>query len=242
MTQTFDLHSSANFSIFLKRFSTIEKSLLMELTSDGKLIGKTHTPDKAVVKISSINLKEIFENQNAEPTKIGIFSVENITSTFKYIGDKGAKVQIISENVSDENTATELKINNKTLRFTFPGASPSLFKYIDAELATKLVDTKDAIQNFRLDKEMLSKLSSLCGIDSDKELLTFKGSNGKITVSGKTFEQELEIEGTKDFKISVYKNHFGFIDKEDSEFFILSSKLIIKSLESETFIVIGKVE
>jgi hypothetical protein len=60
---------------------------------------------------------------------------------------------------------------------------------------------------------------------------------------GKSFEMSLPgVTADVDGGISFYKAHFHFIDKEDSEVYVLDNKVIFKSLESDSSIVIGKVE
>ena len=241
--QTLKLHSNGNFSGYLKRFSSVEKSLLLEI-KDGKFIAKTHTPDKAVVKMSSTALSEIFDiKQNPTNVKIGLFAVDNFVQTFKHLGETEVKFDIESEKVSDEETAVELKIYNKSLKFTFPGASPSLFKYIDSSLAKKITDTAGANYSFRVEKDILTKISSLCSIDSENDTLSITSKEGSVFFIGKSFELEIEgVTTTEDASISFYKSHFGFVDKEDSEIYVLDSKVIFKSLESDTQIVIGRVD
>jgi hypothetical protein len=242
--QTFKLHSTGNFSSYLKRFSIIEKSLLLEI-ADGKFTAKTHTPDKAVVKISSTALTEIFDSvENAERVKIGMYAVDNFIQTFKHLGESDVKFEVTSEKVGGEETATQIKIYNKSLKFNFPGASPSLFKYIDKDLASKIADTSSALYSFRVDKDTLSKISSLCSIDSENDTLKIHStSTGEIFFSGKAFELNLPgVSVEEEASISFYKSHYGFVDKEDTEVFILDTKVIFKSLESDTVIVIGKVE
>ena len=243
LKQTLKLHSNGNFSAYLKRFSAIEKNLLLEI-NDGKFIAKTHTPDKAVVKMSSTALTEIFDVKNA-PTnvKIGMWAVDNFVQTFKHLGETDVKFEIESEKVNNEETATELKIYSKTLKFTFPGASPSLFKYIDSALASKITDTTASKYSFRVDKDTLTKLSALCSIDSDNDSISIISKGGAVFFSGKSFELELEgVTAPEDDTISFYKTHFAFVDREDSEIHVLDSKVIFKSLESDTIIVIGKVD
>jgi hypothetical protein len=64
-----------------------------------------------------------------------------------------------------------------------------------------------------------------------------------VKISGKNFDYIVDgVTPNGQGSISFYKSHFGFIDQENSEIFVLDSKVIIKSLESETVIVIGKVE
>lgn len=240
--QTFKLHSNGNFSVYLKKFSAIEKSLLLEI-NDGKFIAKTHTPDKAVVKMSSTLLTEIFDvKANPKNVKIGLFAVDNFVQTFKHLGETDVNFDVESEKVSDEETATEIRIYNKSLKFTFPGASPSLFKYIDSSLAKKIGDTSSANYSFRIDKDTLSKISSLCSIDSENDTLKITTKDGSVYFSGKSFELQLPNVEAEDNSISFYKNHYGFVDKEDSEVYVLDNKVIFKSLETDTVIVIGRVD
>ena len=239
--QTFKLHSNGNFASYLKRFSSVEKSLLLEV-KDGKFVAKTHTPDKAVVKISATDLSEIFDVTTSTNVKIGLFAVDNFIKTFNHLGDTEVKFDIVSEKVGDEEVATEIKIYNKNLKFSFPGASPSLFKYIDSALAQKIADTTSAIYSFRIDKDTLTKISSLCSIDTDNDTLKIV-ANKSVTISGKSFDLELdEVNVENKHSISFYKSHYNFVDKEDSEIFVLENKVIFKSLESNTFIVVGRVD
>lgn len=242
LKQTFKLHSNGNFSAYLKRFSSIEKSLLLEV-ANGKFIAKTHTPDKAVVKISSTELTEIFDSvDDAKSVKIGMFAVDNFVQTFKHLGDNEVKFEVDSEDIAGEQVAVDIRIFNKSLKFKFPGASPSMFKYIAADLAKKISDTSAATFSFRIDKDTLGKISSLCSIDSDNDTLTIRSKAGSVFIAGKSFEQELSgITVDADSTISFYKTHYAFVDKEDSEIFVMDDKVIFKSLESDTVIVIGRV-
>jgi hypothetical protein len=216
---------------------------LLEI-NDGKFIAKTHTPDKAVVKMSSTALSEIFDaDQNVKNVKIGLFAVDNFVQTFKHLGENDVKFDVESQKVSDEETATEIKIYSKSLKFTFPGASPSLFKYIDSSLAKKITDTSSANYSFRIDKDTLTKISSLCSIDSENDTLSITSKDGSVFVAGKSFELELPgVKTEEDASISFYKSHYGFVDKEDSEIYVLDTKVIFKSLETDTVIVIGRVD
>lgn len=242
LKQTLKLHSNGNFSAYLKRFSSIEKNLLLEI-ADGKFVAKTHTPDKAVVKVSSTQLTEIFDSvENVKGVKIGLFAVDNFVQTFKHLGESDVKFEIDSEVVNQEQVATNLRIYNKNLKFNFPGASLSMFKYIAADLAKKITDTSTAIFSFRIDKDTLGKISSLCSIDTDNDTLTVYSNAGSVFIAGKAFEQELPgISVEEKSSISFYKTHYAFVDKEDSEVFVLEDKVIFKSLESDTVIVIGRV-
>lgn len=241
--KVYKLHSHLKLSSYMKKFSVIEKNLLFEI-SDDRIIAKTHTPDKSVVKIGSVLVTDIMDVVgDNEDVKIAVFSVDNFVNSFKHFGDSETKLEVKGETVGDDNVATEMKATSKNLKIAFPCASPSMFRYIDKTLAGKIVDTSTALFSFRIDKDTLSKISALGTLDSDNDILAVASKGGEVSFKGKSFEMSLPgVTVENDGDISFYKSHFGFIDKEDSEVFVLDSKIIFKSLETDTSIVIGRVE
>lgn len=247
--KSYKLHSHGKLTGYMKKFSAVEKSLLFEV-SDGKIIAKTHTPDKSVVKIGSILLSDVMDpiqsktETDEKAVKIGLFAVDNFVASFKHFGESEVKLEIEYAEVGDDNVATEMKAISKTLKISFPCASTSMFRYIDATLAEKIMNTSEALFSFRVDKDTLTKISALSGLDNDNEVISIESSkSGEVSFKGKSFE--LTIPGVtteNEGKISFYKTHFGFVDKEDSEIFVTDSKIIFKSLETDISIVIGKVE
>jgi hypothetical protein len=227
----------------MKKFSAVEKSLLFEISGD-KIIAKTHTPDKSVVKIGSILITDLMDVIGVkEDIKIGLFAVDNFIASFKHFGDNDVKIEINGEKVGTDTIATEMKATSKTLKVAFPCASTSMFRYIDATLAAKIIDTTTSIFSFRIDKDTLSKISALGSLDSDNDTLTIASKGGEIMFKGKSFEMSLPgVVSDVDSEISFYKAHFNFIDKEDSEVYVTDNKIIFKSLETDTQIVLGKVE
>jgi len=241
--QIYKIHSQAKLAGFMKKFSSIEKSLLFEIT-DGKIIAKTHTPDKAVVKIGSVLVTDIMDAVGEiENVKIGLFAVDNFIASFKHFGETETKLEINGEKVGTDMVSTDLKATSKNLKMTFPCASMSLFKYIDAELSKRICDTSTQLFSFRVDKDTLIKIGSLSALDSDNDILTIVSKDGNVSFKGKTFEYSVEGVSTEtNGEISFFKSHLGFIDKEDSEVVVTESKTIIKSLDSDTIIIVGRVE
>ena len=241
--QIYKLHSHQKLTSYMKKFSSIEKSLLFEINDD-RIIAKTHTPDKSVVKIGSILLTDIMDPVSGkENVKIGLFAVDNFIASFKHFGESETRLEINVDTVGGDNVSTDLKAVSKNLKVTFPCASISMFRYIDSGLATKLTDTSASLFSFRVDKDTLSKVSSLTGIDSDNDILSIKSEHGNVSFCGKSFEQTIPgVLSDTDGSISFYKSHLSFLDKEDFEVFVLDNKVIFKSLETDTTIIIGKTE
>lgn len=245
--QTFKLHSHGKLTGFMKKFSAIEKSLLFEISGD-RIIAKTHTPDKSVVKIGSALLSDIMDtvpgkDEAPDKIKIGLFAVDNFVASFNHFSEGDVKLEVEESKLGDDNVATEMKAVSKTLKIAFPCASTSMFRYIDAALATKIMNTDEALFSFRVDKDTLTKISALSGLDSDNETISIESKGGEITFKGKSFELNIPgVTAESEGNISFYKAHFKFVDREDSEIFVTESKIIFKSLETDTSIIIGKVE
>jgi hypothetical protein len=73
--------------------------------------------------------------------------------------------------------------------------------------------------------------------------LTIGVKKGAVTVSGKSFKLNLmNIDSDANLEISVYKNQFAYLDKEDSMVYLSEDRLIFHSIESETKMIIGKAE
>ena len=244
--QTFKLVAHSKLTAFFKKFSSIEKSLLFEIT-DGNIIAKTHTPDKSVVKIGSLMLSDIMDfiptkDSVQEDIKIGLFAIDNFIKSFGHFGESEIKLEIEYAKVGNDNVALEMKAISKSLKISFPCASMSMFRYIDAALASKIMNTADALFSFRIDKDTLGKISDLSKLDSDQESISVVSKEGEVSFKGKSFELTIpgvttENDGDLDFN----KTHFSFVDKEDSEIYITDTKIIFVSLESDTKIIVGKV-
>lgn len=240
--QIFNLHNFNKFSSFLKKFSVIENSLLLEIEND-KLIAKTHTPDKSVVKIASVLLTDLFDFKNIETGKVGFYAINNFVKSFESFGDEKISLEIDLESVANEMTGTEIRAISKSLKLKFPCASPKIFKYIGADIIEKIKNADPEIISFRIQKDVYSKLTSLMAIDKETDTITILSKNGSVFFKGDLYEYELPgVSVSQDVELQIYKINFAFIDREDSEFIIADSRIFVNSLESETTIIIGKVE
>ena len=243
---SFQLNSSEELVNFLKRFSPVSSSLLVEI--DGDVIkAKTHTPERSVVKSSKNELTKIFqieEDQQSSSFLFGLNSVERLMKAFSHFGGSPISFNLITEKTSDGIVGTEIHLKNESLSINFQCASLRLFNHITDEMMDRISDHNSSAASFVLTKEMQLKINSLAGIDSDQKLLTIKVKKGEVSVSGKSFNLNLlTIDDTDtDMAISVYKNQFAYLDKEDSMVYLSEDRLIFHSIESETKMIIGKAE
>ena len=127
--QQFKLHNFTKLAEFLKKFSVIDNSLLLEIEAD-RLLAKTHTPDKSVVKVASILLTDLFDFTEVTEGKVGFYAINNFVKSFDSFGDEQINLEIDLEKVSGESTGVEIRAISKNLKLKFPCASPKIFKYI----------------------------------------------------------------------------------------------------------------
>jgi hypothetical protein len=239
------IKSAQTFSDFLKKFSLIDKQLLLEI-KDGKLKAKTCTPEKTVVKYSSIDLSEIFDfnpiDLPAEPIKIGIFNLLKLINSFKQFNwDSVTKFEITPVQIDGEQFAQTVKIISDELDLEFLCAGKNLFKFIISDdVITKITDTSSQLFEFVLDRDKLARILSLGDFDSESTLVSFIGSEKGIKVKGKSYNLELHKTPVDKSKTSVIKDHLAKMDKEACTVHILEEKIIFKSTESDSITLIGK--
>ncbi len=246
-TATFKIKSFNNLILFLKRFSGIEKSLLLELTAD-HLLAKSHTADRSTIKYSKIALGDVLEGTvPAELTKIAILDINKVINVYKHFGDGDEIFLDMSyDEINSETIAFNLKFYTKKLKITLSCADPIQFTYISPDALKRIVKSvaDDKIMEFPFPKEAFAKINSLCGIDTASDLLKIRvNDKGEVYFKGKSFEyQLLDVPPGKEVDMSFYNNQFGYIDTEISSFHLSGDKMLVKSTESDTMIILGKIE
>ena len=244
---TYRVVSPSKFTAFLKKFSSIDPTLLVEI-ADGEIKAKTHTSDRAVVKFSKMGLNEAFDFIDGveESIAFGLFNVEKFAGSFKHFGSDNFDLIVTHDSVDNINVGTVITLKSAKLTIRFDCASYRLFTHItDETFVDRIAGVNgDLRSEFDLDKNTFSSISSICGVDTDHKLITFKAENNSIIAKGKSFDMEiLESTDTLDSaEISFYKDHFNFVDKENSNVKIAEEKVVFSSSETDTITVIGKTD
>lgn len=242
----FKLKSSINLITFLKRFSSLEKNLLLEMTRDN-LLAKSYTGDKAIVKYSKLALGDVLEGDvPADLVKIAIFDISKVTNVFDHFSKADEiSLDVKYEVISGEYVATELLFHTKALRIKVECADLSLFTYIQPEMIKRIVKSAadDKVLDFPFPKDAFVKINSLCKIDYVKDFLTIKIHDNKIIFKGKSFEYEVgTVQDQVDMDFAILNEHFSMIEQEISTFVLGPQKLLVKSQESDTLIIVGRVD
>lgn len=243
------LNSAFELINFLKRFSAISGSLLLEI-DNGFLKAKTHTPERSVVKSSRIEIGRVFGNENAEipsagqPILFGVYSLDKLIKSFGHFDGTPFNFTINLEKTAEGLVGTEITLQNDSLMVNFQCATLRLFTHVTDEIMDRISDVSTSQVNFVLTKELQNRVNSLTGIDTDQKLLSLNIKNGSLTASGKSFALNiLSIEDKNtDVSLSVYKSQFAYLDREDSMVYMNEDRLIFHSIETETKTIIGKAE
>jgi hypothetical protein len=238
--------NSTNFINWLKKFNIIEKSLLLEVdTNEKTFIAKSYNDEKSIIKFSKISFEEAGFMLNSKTTdfiKLGIYSIgqlikslntfsENLTMTINYDTIK-------NDNGEDENAGLSILIKNDELKVKVECTSLNIFKYISDTLF-KNICTTDEITRFDLSKEFIEKINNLLVLDKDYKFFEFIIKNNKVYIKGKTFELELAENGDEKALLSIYKEQFEKIDKENYNVIFGDDKMVFSSYDTDTTIVLS---
>lgn len=238
------------FANWLKRFSAIDNSLLLEIDPiNSNFIAKTYNEERSVVKMSSIKFDEAGlsakSTKDTKRIKVGIFNIPRLTKIMDQFNDAEFTLtveyqELISENDS-QYAAEKILLKNKYLKMDVDCTSLNIFKYISDELFTGTIATIDTIGSFELTKVNLEKISILNNLDNDNRFMQVKFKDG-IKVSGKNYELLIEDKKLPEAELSIFKDQYSTLDVENYAVDLGEDRLIFTSNDSNTITVISKAE
>lgn len=241
------------FSAWLKRFSLIDNSLLLELDpSENAFIAKTYNEERSVVKFSEIAFDEaglvVSPHTESRRIKIGLYHIPRLIKVMDQFGSDPFNITFTYDEIQGESVelaGMNVILKNKSLKITIDCTSLNIFKYIsDSLFKSAISNVESVIDTFDLYKGDIEKISSLSGLDNDHKYLAFSRNNG-IYVSGKTFElligESDEANSTKS-NIDIFKEQFEKIDVEDYKVKMGEDRLVFTSMNSNTVTTVSMVE
>jgi hypothetical protein len=245
----FTTKNAKNFTNWLKRFSSIDNTLLLEIDEKtSQFIAKTYNEERSVVKMSQIKFDEagLTTKIGKEPKriKVGIFNISRLIKFIDQFNDAEFSLVINYQDiVKDDSTqyaGEKILLENKNLKMNIDCTSLNIFKYLSDDLFKNEIAKMDVIGTFELTKNNLEKINSLCSLDNEHIFIEFKSSQNKIFASGKIFEYFIEQkEGLKDISINIFKAQYSNIDVETYVVELGEDRLIFRSKDSETICVVS---
>ena len=243
------------FTSWLKRFASVDNSLLLEIDTDTQqFLAKTYNAEKSVVKFSKISFKEsglelegktnIKELSNKR-IRVGLYHLPRLIKSIDHFLSSEFSFGFKYEDVIGENeglAGTDIQLKNPILKMNIKCTSLHIFKYITDNVFLTKIAKLIPLVNFELPNLQIEKINSLCGLDNEYRFIDFKTKSTNLTVKGKTFELIISESAKTESAISIYKLQFDKLDIENYSVEMSNEKLVFKSKDSDTITVISMVE
>lgn len=249
--------SIPNLITFLKRLKAVDRSVLLEI-DNRSIFSKVHTPDKSVMKFSSLDFDEVFEGDidwssilkkgaTEERIKIGLIEVGRAIDCFKHFRpEEDVYVEIETDSLDGSCVATQLKLVSKSLYINLKCADLSLLSYVEDNILDMVHSKEEYSAKFKIYQSDFSSIVSLCGLESNsEELLTFDVSESSVRAKGNSFNYKINI-GTDsietqegDCSSPIYKSQISYMESETCDCYVHSNRLVMFSEQSKTSIAIG---
>jgi len=250
MAQNLNLKISkaAKLINFLNKFSPIDNSLLIEM-NETEMKAKNYTVEKALVKYSAIPLSEIFSEYSEikGDLKFGVHNIKRLVETCKFFGDTEFDMTLECSKINGETIGTLIVFKNSILTLEFQCAPLKLLNYVDDNTLNKKVfgDLTNAKVEFALSKENYGKVLSLFKLE-DTPKVTFVKKGKKVTIKGSSFEilvvEDDNLKTLPDHSLSTLKTHYGYLDNENQDAYLMDDRIVFISKESDTKITIGEAD
>ncbi len=234
---------SNGLSNLLKRFSNLEKQILIKLNNDS-IESTMSNMQKSVVKFHRMELGNLIQPfQLEQPMYIPLVIADKLTKVLDFFGDSEIEMTIKYDKVEEKDVALMIQFHNSSLNMELMCSKISLFQIsmkITDVILEKLSSTEDSLYSIDIDAANISKLKNLASNNINEEIYFIAGSNGVI-FKGDGFEYNLDPSniGTSD-KYGFSKNNIKNLDNEDYTMFMLKERSLFKSKDGNTLVVISK--
>lgn|ERR1035437_8455116 len=249
----FDTTNAKSFNSWLKRFSVLDNSLLIEVDlKNNAFIAKSHDEQRSSVKLSQIGFSDtgltLKPNKDQKRVKVGIYNIPKLIKTFDHFNEEEFSFSINYDELITGETkdyaGINLTLKNKNLKVTSDCTSLSIFKYISDDMfKNKIASVGDKITTFKLNSKTIERINSLSNLDNDNKFLEIRSKDNNVYVCGKTFEL-LIVEGTdsKEYSLNIFKDQFSKLDIEDYEVTMGDDRLVFVSENNSTTCVLSMIE
>jgi len=243
----FKIKSTSNFITFLKRFIQIDKNLLIELTPS-HMLAKVHTQDNSNIKYSRIPMEDVLEGDcPSEQVKISLYDIGRVINLFRHFSEGEEVFMDLQWDRHDDKVshAVELTFRGSRIRIRVLCGDMALAQYVSPEVLKRLTTSAkdESTANFPFPKDDFAKLRDLCSMDTHNDFLKFVVRDGRVTVIGKSFDIDVtDVPADKTGDFCIFNKQLSYIDPEISTYYIGSTKMMVKSQETETIVIMGRAE
>jgi hypothetical protein len=239
------------FTSWLKKFSSVHNSVLLEVDKDNReFVAKIHNDERSVVKFSRISfenagLELITKDTINQRIKVGIYSIPRLIKSIEQFSSEGFTMGFKYDELIGENAGlvgVGILLKDPSLKLIVDCTSLHIFKYLSDEQFLNKIAKVTPLTTFELTGFMIDKINSLSALDSEYKFVDFRIKSKKVVVRGRYFEHILNDCDKPDAGISIYKNQFDKIDVENYSVDFSEDRLVYKSKDSDTITVTSMVE
>lgn len=243
-----------SFITWLKKFSSINNSLLIEVDEPSTtFLAKTYNDERSVVKLSRIKFDEagfiVKPNKDPKRVKVGVLNISRLVKILDQFSSDDFSLTINFDEVQGETVelaGTTLLFKNKNLKISEDCTSLSIFRYIsDEKFKEAISKIDDPLVEFTMNEEDIQQINSLNVLDNDNKFLEFVSKDSKYHVCGKAFEFDITDKTTQiseDCTLPIFKEQFSNVDSDDYEVKMGEDRLVFTSGDEDTVTVISMVE
>lgn len=239
------------FSAWLKKFASIEKSLLIDVDEANKLFNaKSYNEEKSIVKAAKISFSDAgfalkSPSGESSPIQVGLYDVSRVMKSLDHFSSGEFSFEIsyneIDEGKEKKLAASHILMKNTSLKMKIGTSSLKVFNYISDDLFSNRIAETIQVTEFDLPSVTIEEINSLCDLDKEYEFLEFLVKDNKIFVKGKVFELDIADNGSEKAIISVYKDQFSKVDIESYSVKFGPEKLVFYSKDTDTTTVLSMV-
>lgn len=245
-----------NFVSWLKKFSSINDNLLLEIDNESnEFLAKTYNEERSVVKFSRVNfldagLEVSKSKKDNNRIKVGIHSINKLMKTLKHFSDSEFELifnydKLIEDNDKESLSGQSILMKNSDLKAQIKCTPLNIFKYIPDDLFKNNI--AKISENFSADitQEIIETLNSLNKLDPDYKYIKFFNKENKVYTRSKSFEKLLgdsKVGTDTEKNIEILKEQFEKVDIENYSFLVGDDRLVFESKDSDTITVLSEVE
>ena len=250
-TVSFTGKNVKTFSAWLKKFASIEKSLLIDVDEANQCFNaKSYNEEKSVVKSAKISFADAgfttkTPSGESSPIQVGLYDITRVMKSLDHFSSGEFSFEIkydeVLEGQDKKLAASHILMKSTALKMKIATSSLKVFNYISDDLFTNRIAETLQVTEFDLPSVTIEEINSLCDLDKEYKFLEFLVKDNKIFVKGKVFELDIADNGSEKAIISVYKDQFSKVDIENYSVKFGPEKLVFYSKDTDTTTVLSMV-
>lgn len=253
---TFKLADSELLINYLKRFSSLNKRLLLEIGFDERRVNaKTSNDNRSVVKSSTVSMGDLFDESTLEdldkPLLIGLHDISIVSSVLSTMSND-VTMEVTYDDYESNYIAESIKFSTPHITINIPCLNYKLFKHITDDIFTTItsIDTNHTEFNFNYSNiEKTIKLLSLdltinSGITDTAEIASFITSSDGIHLKSDQVNYLIaESFDGSDNPAKFKKDILQHLDKSENQTVSYDTeKVVFISNDSQTTVITGQTE